>query len=111
SYGVYFCVSPASLPPSGSIIPSACSPASVLNLGNVLLLPGNKITLKVNPPRQCTDPAAVDGANWTLKAVADVHADDFGSCATLAQVFSSDCSLDLSDDDDNNANNTPIRAP
>ena len=74
------------------------------------LLPGDKITLKTDPAWQCSDPAAVYGANWTLKAIADIHADDFGSCGYLGYVFSSTCTLALSNDDNDNGNNTLIRA-
>ena len=104
--GVYV----ALLPPGGSSNPGGCTPAAVLNLGVFSLLPGDRVTIKFDPGWTCANPAAVDGLNWTLKAIADVHADDFASCATLSQVFDSACSLAISDDDDNDANNFRTRA-
>jgi hypothetical protein len=104
--GVYL----ALLPPGGSSNPGGCSPATVINLGVFSLLPGGRISIKIDPPWLCTNPAAVDGMNWTLKAIADVHGDDFASCATLDQVFDSVCSLAISDDDDNGANDFRTRA-
>ncbi len=104
--GVYL----AFLPPGGSSNPGGCSPATVLNLGVFTLLPTDKITVKIDPAWQCANPAAVNGMNWTLKAIADINADDFSSCATLSQVFDTTCSLAMGDDDDNDTNNTRTRA-
>ncbi len=104
--GVYL----AFLPPAGSQNPGGCSPAGVQNLGALTLLPGDKLTVTTDPPWQCVDPAGVDGATWTLKAIADVHGDDFASCATVQQVFSGECNAALANDDNNSSNNTMIRA-
>jgi len=75
----------------------------------VLLSPGEKLTLKADVDWVCTNPAAVNGLNWEIKAIADVHADDFDSCDTLTEVFNGFCAAAVSDDDDNDANNTKIR--
>ncbi len=104
--GVYL----AFLPPTGSSNFAGCSPAGVVNLGNANLVPGETVTIKLDPPWQCADPGIVNGVPWALKAIADVHADDFGACATLNQVFSGACSAALADDDDDHANNTRLRA-
>ena len=104
--GVYL----ALLPPGGSSNPGGCSPAAVTNFGIFSLLPAEKVTIKLDPPWQCANPAAVNGLNWTLKAVADVHGDDFASCASLSQMFDGTCSLAVSDDDDNDANSIRTRA-
>ena len=77
--GIYL----ALLPPGGTSNFGGCSPAGVLNLGSLTLLPGDYVTLKTQPNWQCANPGAVDGMSWTLKAVADVHGDDFASCSTL----------------------------
>jgi len=104
--GIYL----AFLPPGGSSNEGGCSPAGVQNLGALTLLPGAKLTVSTDPSWQCANPAAVDGAVWTLKAIADVHGDDFASCATLQQVFSGQCAAALADDDSVDTNNTLIRA-
>jgi len=104
--GVYL----AFLPPGGSSNGGGCSPAGVQNLGALTLLPRDKLTITTDPSWQCANPASVDGAAWTLKAIADVHGDDFGSCATLQQVFSGQCSAALADDDNVDTNNSLIRA-
>jgi hypothetical protein len=104
--GVYL----AFLPPGGSSNPGGCSPATVQNLGAFNLLPGGKVTVRIDPAWMCTNPAAVDGLSWTLRAIADAHNDDFGSCATLTQVFNGQCAVALADDDDNDANNTVPRS-
>ncbi|TMB66517.1 MAG: hypothetical protein E6J43_10365 [Chloroflexi bacterium] len=75
----------------------------------VNLLPGQKVTLSAQVSFVCTNPAAVDGLNWTLKAVADVHADDSASCDTLTEVFNGACSAAVNDDDTSDANNTMVR--
>jgi len=75
----------------------------------VNLLPGQKVTLSANPQFVCTNPAAVNGLNWTLKAVADVHADDSASCDTLGEVFNGACATAVNDDDTNDANNSMVR--
>ena len=104
--GVYL----AFLPPTGSSNEGGCSPAVVQNLGALTLLPRDRLTVTTDPPWQCANPAAIDGATWTLKAIADAHGDDFASCATLQQVFSGQCSAALADDDNGTASNTLIRA-
>ena len=80
--GIYL----ALLPPGGSSNFGGCSPAGMQNLGSLTLLPGDYVTLKTQPNWHCANPGAVDGMSWTLKAVADVHGDDFGSCSTLQDV-------------------------
>jgi len=104
--GVYI----AFLPPGGSQNYAGCSPEGVSNLGSLNLLPGAKLTVKSDPPWQCADPAAMDGVSWTIKAIADVHADDFASCSTLVQVFSGQCSAALADDDNIDSDNSLLRA-
>jgi hypothetical protein len=104
--GIYI----AFLPPGGSGNEGGCSPALVQNLGSLTLLPRDRLTVSTDPPWQCANPAAVDGATWTLKAIADVHGDDFASCATLQQMFSGQCSAALANDDNVSANNSLIRA-
>ena len=76
----------------------------------MILLPGQRVTLNGNVQFQCSDPAAVNGLNWDVKAIADVHADDFSSCDTLAEVFDGTCNVGVNDDDDNDANNTLVRS-
>jgi hypothetical protein len=73
-------------------------------------LPGQKISLSADVDWVCTNPAAVDGLNWVLKAVADVHADDETSCDTMTEVFNGVCNVAVNNDDDNDANNSMIRA-
>jgi hypothetical protein len=104
--GIYL----AFLPPGGTFNEGGCSPTVVQNLGAISLLPGDKLTVSTDPPWQCANPAAVDGATWTLKAIADAHGDDFGSCSTLQQVFSGQCAAALADDDNGTASNSLIRA-
>jgi len=82
----------------------------VLGLPSVILLPGQKITLNGNVEFQCSNPAAVNGLNWDVKAIADVHADDFSSCDTIAETFNGTCNVGVNDDDDNDANNTLVRS-
>jgi hypothetical protein len=77
---------------------------------SVVLLPGEKITLSADVDWVCTNPAAVDGLNWTLKAVADAHSEDSASCDTMTEVFNGTCNAAVADDDDNDANNSMIRA-
>jgi hypothetical protein len=104
--GVYV----AFLPPGGTQNFGGCSPSEVSNLGALNLLPGGRLTVKADPAWQCADPAAMDGVAWTIKAIADVHADDFASCSTLEQIFSGECSAALADDDNSGADNTVLRA-
>jgi hypothetical protein len=106
SVGIYL----AFLPPTGTSNFGGCSPAGVISLGAVTLLPGQKITLKTDPLWECIDPASVDGSSWTLKAVADVHADDFGACSTLVQHFNGSCAAALASDDANDFNNIKTKA-
>jgi hypothetical protein len=105
SVGIYL----ALLPPGGSGNFGGCSPAGVLNLGSLTLLPGDYVTLKTQPNWQCANPGAVDGMAWTLKAVADVHGDDFGSCSTLSQMFDGSCAAALASDDSDDFNSLSTR--
>jgi hypothetical protein len=83
--------------------------SATLGLPAVLLDPGQKITLSGNVEFVCTNPAAVDGLNWEVKAIADVHSDDFTSCDTLAEVYNAACNVAVNDDDDVDTNNTKTR--
>jgi hypothetical protein len=47
--------------------------------------------------------------SWTLKAVADVHGDDFGSCSTLSQMFDGSCAAALASDDSDDFNSSSVR--
>jgi hypothetical protein len=82
---------------------------NVLGVPAVTLAPGQKITLSGTVDFVCADPAAVNGLNWEVKAIADVHGDDFSSCDTLGESFNGVCSVGVNDDDDNDANNTLVR--
>jgi hypothetical protein len=106
--GVYL----AFLPPGGTSNPGGCSPATVMNLGVFSLLPLEKITVRVDPAWHCTNPAAVNGMHWTLRAIADIHGDDFDDCGTLPKAFDAnfECSSGLADDDDRDSNNTRDRS-
>ncbi len=79
------------------------------------LLPGQKITLSGNVEFQCANPAVVNGMNWEVLAIADVHGGtvapggDFDSCDTLSEVFDTTCTVAVNDDDDNDGNNTKLR--
>lgn len=87
----------------------------VLGAPQVVLLPGQKITLNGNVQFKCNNPAAVDGLNWEIRAIADVHGGDpapggdFASCDTLAEVFDTDCLNAINDDDDVDGNNVKER--
>ena len=87
----------------------------VAGLPAVDLLPGQKITLNGNVEFVCSNPAAVDGQNWEVLAIADAHGGtaapggDFDSCDTLAEVFDTICSVAINDDDDADGNNTKLR--
>ncbi len=83
--------------------------AIALGVSPALLDPGQKITLSGNVEFMCTNPAAVDGDNWQVLAIADVHGDDFGACDTLAEAFDGACSSAANEDDDGDANNTKVR--
>ncbi len=98
------------LPPLGGVNPGSCTPSGVVLLGTVLLLAGDRITLRADPPWECSNPTDVDGLTWTLKAIADVHSDDGASCATLPQVFNGQCAVALADDDFDDADSTKTRA-
>jgi hypothetical protein len=76
---------------------------------SVSLLPGQRVTLNATVDFVCTDPAAVDGLNWAVKAIADVHGEDFTSCDTLPEAFDGTCSFFVSGDDIADANNTKLR--
>jgi hypothetical protein len=103
--GVYL----AFVPPGGSSNPGGCSPSSVSNLGASVIQPRDKVTLNPDDSWQCAVPASVDGLSWTLHAIADVHANDFASCATIQQVLGGACSAALADDDDRADDNSGIR--
>jgi hypothetical protein len=103
--GVYL----AFIPPGGSQNLGGCSPNGVSNLGSNMLQPRDKLTINIDPSWQCTNPASVDGLPWTLHAIADVHANDLASCATIQQVLSGVCSSALADDDDRPSDDTSIR--
>ncbi|TMF13032.1 MAG: hypothetical protein E6I38_02340 [Chloroflexi bacterium] len=102
--GVYL----AFLPPAGAFDPG-CTPNGVSVVGNVTIAPRGTESLTSAPAWRCDIPAAVDGLSWTLIAIADAHADDFASCATLQQVLSGACDSALSDDDQDPADNTRLR--
>ena len=82
----------------------------ILGVPSTILAPGQKITLSGNIEFQCSRPDLVNGLNWDVKAIADVHADDFFSCDTLGETFNGKCNVGVNDDDDNNANNTLVRS-
>ena len=103
--GVYL----AFVPPAGSLNPGGCSPIGVSVVGNVSIPARGNESLTSAPLWQCANPAAVDGLSWTLIAIADVHADDFASCATVQQVLSGACDSALSDDDQDASDNTRLR--
>ena len=81
----------------------------VLSVPSVLLDPGQKITLNGNVDFMCANPAAVDGDNWQVLAIADAHGDDFAACDTLPKAFDSPCANAVNDDDNEGANNTKLR--
>ena len=103
--GVYL----AFVPPAGSLNPGGCSPIGISVVGNVSIPPSGKVSLTSAPLWRCDNPAAVDGLSWTLIAIADAHADDFASCATLQQVLSGACDTALADDDQGASDNTRLR--
>ena len=103
--GVYL----AFVPPAGSLNPGNCSPNGVSIVGSVSLAPSSIGSLTSAPLWQCANPAAVDGLSWTVIAIADAHADDFASCATVQQVLSGACDSALSDDDQDASDNTRLR--
>ena len=104
--GVYL----AFVPPAGSLNPGGCSPVGVSVVGNVSIPARGNESLTSAPLWQCANPTAVDGLSWTLIAIADVHADDFASCATVQQVLGGACDSALSDDDQDASDNTRLRA-
>ena len=77
---------------------------------SVILNPGQKITISGNVEFVCTNPAAVDGLNWEVKALADIHGDDFASCDTIGEIYNAVCNVAVNDDDDVPANNTKTRS-
>jgi hypothetical protein len=103
--GIYL----AFVPPGGVQNIGGCSPSSVSRFSAKLLQPGNRITIVTDPAWQCADPALVKGLSWTLYAIADVHADDFSSCATIQQVLGGGCATGLADDDDRPSDNFEVR--
>ncbi len=76
---------------------------------SVVLNPGQKITLQSGVDFMCTNPSAVDGDNWQVLAIADVHGDDFAACDTIGEVFDGTCSAAVNGDDTSDANNTKLR--
>lgn len=104
--GVYV----AFLPPGGVANPGGCAPIGVQNLGVFNLLAGEKISIKIDPPWACANPGAVNGLTWTIKALADIHNDDFASCATVGQAFNGTCSAGLANDDDDDTDNVKTRS-
>ena len=103
--GVYL----AFVPPAGSANPGNCSPNGVSIVGNVSLAPSSTGSLTSVPLWQCANPATVDGLSWTVIAIADAHADDFASCATIQQVLSGACQTALANDDQGASDNTRLR--
>ncbi len=97
------------MPPAGSLNPGGCSPNGVSLVGNVSIPPRGTESLTSAPIWRCDNPAAVDSLAWTLIAIADAHADDFASCATLQQVLSGACDTALADDDQGASDNTRLR--
>jgi len=89
----------------------------VLSLPSTLLQPGQKITLSGNVEFKCNRPDLVDGLNWEVLAIADVHGDDFADCDTLLEAFDTFCASGhpeiptggINDDDDADGNNTKLR--
>lgn len=115
--GVYV----ALLPPGGTSNPGGCTPDQVLNWVSyatggtdsfLAAVPtGGRVTLKADVTWMCTNPSAVDGMNWTIKAMADHGADDAAACDTFAEVFDGVCESALADDDPPlGGNNTVSRA-
>ncbi len=78
-------------------------------LPSTSMLPGRKLTLSGSVAFACANPAAVDGFNWQIRAVADAHADDELSCDELFEVFDGICGSALRDDDPAEANSTISR--
>jgi hypothetical protein len=106
--GVYLAI----LPPGGTSNPGGCAPLGVLNWVNyvkgaqaVSVPAGGRVTLKADVTWTCSNPSAVDGQNFTLRAIADYGNDDFGSCDTLAEAVNGSCSSALADDDPLSNNN------
>src|SRR6266545_2852131 len=81
----------------------------VLSVPSALLDSGQKVTLQSNVDFMCANPAAVDGDNWQVLAIADAHGDDFAACDTLPKAFDSPCANAVNDDDNEGANNTKLR--
>jgi hypothetical protein len=75
-----------------------------------MLQPNNRITIVADPAWQCADPALIKGLAWTIHAIADIHADDFASCATTQQLLSGACATALADDDDRPLDNFDVRS-
>ena len=96
------------MPPAGALNPG-CTPNGVTVVGNVTIASRASESLTSAPAWRCDNPAAVDGLTWTVIAVADAHADDFASCATVAQVLSGACDYALADDDQDPSDNTRLR--
>jgi hypothetical protein len=104
--GVYL----AFVPPAGSLNPGGCIPNRVSVIGNVNLPPRSTLTIASDPIWSCGNPSAVDGLSWTVTAIADAHADDVASCATVQLVLDGVCAAALADDDQDGADNTRVRS-
>jgi hypothetical protein len=102
--GVYL----AFVPPAGGLDPN-CSPNGVVLVDTVTIAPRGSTSLTSSPAWQCDTPAAIDGLTWTVIAIADAHADDFASCATVQQVLTGSCASALADDDQGPSDNTRLR--
>ncbi len=116
--GVYL----AFLPPDGFSNLGNCAPAGVLNWVEVVTegaetflddVPsrdgGRRVSLKAEVDWSCSDPSVVDGGHYTLKAIADLHADDFDSCDSLTELFNGVCDSAINDDDDDDSDNARTR--
>ena len=95
----------ALLPPGGQGNPGGCTAGVLEGISNVA-----QATFKFNVNWSCTNPAAVDGLNWEVRAFADVHVDDRSSCDSLTEAFDGTCEAALADDDSNDANNANSRS-
>ena len=74
-------------------------------LNDVAINPsGVNLTASVTWSCTATDLSTVDGSNWTLKAVADAHHDDFASCDQILELFNGVCNFSLANDDPINSN-------
>ena len=97
------------IPPAGAADPGSCLPNGVGLLATAAVQPREKISLTRTLAWQCVNPAPVDGQSWSIHAFADIHADDFSSCATVQQVLTGVCSAALADDDSSPADDSAVR--